>query len=203
MTGAHLIGIAGPSGAGKTRVACALAERLSPDVPVLPLDAYYRDHPPDPRPHTNVGDFNFDHPDALDLELLVDHLGQLAAGHAVDQPLYDFRTHRRQSETRRLVPHAFVLVEGLLTLYWPEVRALLETRIFISADTETCLSRRLTRDTRDRGRTQASVRHQWSSTVYPMAQRYVEPTRVFADAVVDGTQSVDRVVETIIHRLDW
>jgi uridine kinase len=200
-TDPHLIGIAGPSGGGKTTLADALRGALGEAVPVVPLDAYYRDTgalPPEQRVARN-----FDHPDAIDDALLVDQLQVLAAGRPVDRPIYDFSTHRRLAETVHVVPASFVVVEGLLTFYWPRLRQLLGTRIFLDAEDELCLARRIARDTTERGRTEASVRQQWESTVRPMFGRYVEPTAAYADAVCDGDRPLDEIVDDVTRRFGW
>ena len=193
----HLIGIAGPSGSGKTQLAHALCQRLGETTGVIALDSYYRN--PDPaRPRRN-----FDHPTALDARLLTRHLRLLASGRSIERPVYDFRVHRRLSTAVRVEPAPFVVVEGLLTLYWPELRRLLRTRIYLRADDGLCLSRRVERDTRERGRTEASVRHQWRSTVRPMCGRYVEPTAAHADAVFDGSRPLDEIVDAVTRRFGW
>jgi len=186
----HLIGIAGASCAGKSELAWALTSRLPGPVPVVPLDAYYRDLsavPAEERPRQN-----FDHPDALDRDLIAAHLAQLARGGAVERPIYDFATHTRRAGTVSIPAASYVIVEGLFTLYWEEVRPLLTTTIFIVADEATCLTRRLARDTHERGRTPDSVLVQWRETVRPMYDRYVVPTRRFARLVLDGAQPIER-----------
>ena len=200
-TDPHLIGIAGPSGGGKTALADALRGALGEAVPVVPLDAYYRDTGALP-PEQQVAR-NFDHPDAIDDALLVDQLQVLAAGRPVDRPIYDFSTHRRLAETVHVVPASFVVVEGLLTFYWPRLRQLLGTRIFLDAEDELCLARRVARDTTERGRTEASVRQQWESTVRPMFGQYVEPTAAYADAVCDGDRPLDEIVDDVTRRFGW
>lgn len=183
----HLIGIAGRSGSGKTALARELAALLL-DAPgdVLSLDAYYadrRDVPPAARSR-----LDFDRPEALDRALLAEHLRRLAAGRPVERPVYDFRRHVRSRRTAPLAPGRVVIVEGRLALCYAEVRALLGTRVYVAVDAETCLRRRLARDTRERGRTAASVRAQWRATVQPSFVRFVEPTRRHADLVVDGRE---------------
>lgn len=199
-TNPHLIGIAGPSGGGKTTLAGALRRALGEAIPVVPLDAYYRDSGRSPQPRATL---NFDHPDAIDDALLTDQLHALAAGRSINRPVYDFSTHRRLAETERVAPASFVIVEGLLAFYWPRLRQLLGTRIFLVAEEERCLARRVTRDTHERGRTEALVRRQWESTVRPMFERYGEPTVAFADAVCDGNRPVDEIVDDVRRRFGW
>ncbi len=196
----HLIGIAGPSGGGKTTLAGALCEALGEATPVIPLDAYYRDPRSSPEQRASR---NFDHPDAIDDTLLTDQLQALAAGRPVDRPVYDFSTHQRLAETIHVEPASFVIVEGLFVFHWPGLRQLLGTRIFLDATDELCLRRRIARDRLERGRTEASVRHQWESTVRPMFERYGEPTAVFADAVCDGNRPLGEIVDEVTRRFGW
>ena len=196
----HLIGIAGGSGSGKTTIARHLAQRLTtPPAPVVPLDAYYRDRP-EPEPEARAA-VNYDEPAAVDAALLVAHLRDLAAGATVEQPTYDFARHGRSAATRIVTPDHYVIVEGILTLHWRSVRDVLGTAVFVAVDDDTAFSRRLARDTGERGRTSASVRAQWDGTVRPMHARYVEPTRAMADVVVDGTQPVDRSAAAIMAHM--
>lgn len=194
MDAPYLIGIAGHSGAGKTTVARRVAGAVGT---VLALDAYYRDAsgvPPAERER-----LDFETPAAVDLPLLLDQLRDLATGRAVDTPVYDFGRHVRRPETVPLAPGPTVIVEGRLALHWAEIRALLDARIFIACDAETCLRRRLARDVRERGRSAASVREQWRATVDPQFRRYVEPTRRHADLVVDGADPVETTAAAILR----
>ena len=200
MEAPHLIGIAGPSGAGKTVLARALARQLTGDAgAVVSLDAYYRDRSAIEAKDRST--LNFDILEALDVELLLVQLRQLAAGQAIERPLYDFSRHVRTTRTERLVPGSVVVAEGLLALHTEDLRALFGTRVFIGADDETCLARRVARDARDRGRSEAAVRLQWETTVRPMFERYVKPTRLYADLVLDGTVPLEQNVTAVLQRL--
>lgn len=195
----HLIAIAGASGAGKTTLAGRLAAALGacgPAAPVVPLDAYYRDDPDDV-PAVRAAR-NFDAPEALEAALLFTHLERLRSGRAAERPTYDFRTHQRTAGTVLVRPAPYVVVEGLLALHWPVVRALCATKIFMTIDERLALARRIARDTSTRGRTEDSVRRQWSETVHPMFRRYVEPTRRFADLTVDGAAPVEASVAAVL-----
>ena len=196
----HFIGIAGPSGGGKTTLANALRLALGESNPVIPVAAYYRNFEVSPHPRAPM---NFDHPNAIDDILLTDQLHALALGQSINRPVYDFSTHRRLEITEHIAPAPFVIVEGLLTFYWPTIREILGTSIFLVAEDERCLNRRVARDLRQRSRTEASVRHQWESTVRPMFQRYSEPTSVFADTVCDGSRPIDETVDNIRLRFGW
>ena len=182
---AHIIGIAGPSSSGKTELARQLAGRL-PGTAIVSLDSYYRgmeEIPLEARKRVN-----FDHPDALDWELLHEHLRAIAAGQAFEEPVYSFADYARTSATRRIEPAEFVIVEGLFVLYWPELRSMLDTKVYVQTGDEACFQRRLARDVAERGRTPESVREQYERTVRPSAEWFVLPTLKFADVVVSGEE---------------
>ena len=193
----YLIGIAGPSGAGKSYMARHLANRLS--APVLALDHYYRDlsHLPlEQRAHSN-----FDEPAALEHELLIAHIADLHAGRTVYVPLYDFSLHTRSPVTRIFAPAPFVIVEGLFTLLWPELRRLLGTGVYVDMTDDVCLRRRQERDVSERGRTPESVVEQFRAIVAPMADRYVRPTRLHAHLVLSGNAPVDEGVSRVLDHV--
>jgi uridine kinase len=194
------IGIAGPSCSGKTRLARELVRRLGPSARRLPLDAYYRDLAAlDPSLRE---DRNFDHPEALDRDLFVEQLARLASGAAVEVPVYHFETHSRAPAGRQVRPGDWLIVEGLFALCWSDVRGLLQTKVFIDSDDALCLSRRLERDVLSRGRSAESVRAQYERTVRPMFERYVLPTRRFADVLLDGADPLEKSAASLLARLE-
>ncbi len=178
-----VIGIAGGSGSGKTTVAQALVERVGPQhVALLPHDAYYRDFshlPPEERAQVN-----YDHPDSLETSLLVEHIRQLRAGRAIERPVYDFTRHARRAETVRVEPRPIILVEGILIFAEPELRRLLDIKIYVDTDADLRFIRRLLRDVEERGRTVESVIRQYLTTVRPMHLEFVEPSKRYADIIV-------------------
>lgn len=187
-----LIGIAGGSGSGKTTIAEAMLEELGPDNAVLILhDFYYRDLShltPEERAKQN-----FDHPDALETELLVEHLRLLREGRTVEAPVYDFTTHTRADETRRIEPRPVILLEGLLVLAEEDLRDLMDLKLFVDTDPDIRVMRRFERDIRERGRTMESVFEQYLETVRPMHLRYVEPSKAHADMVIPEGYNIGAV----------
>ena len=183
----YLIGIAGPSCAGKSSLAAHLVSGLGAsgfDAAVLSLDGYYR--PLDHLTPPERARYNFDTPHALDSDLLFEHARQLQAGQSIQRPVYDFARHTRSAEVFEIAPRPFIVMEGLFALYWEELRALLGTKVYVDLDEELSLQRRIERDVRERGRTRESVLLQFRTTVAPMAQRYVYPARAHADLLVSG-----------------
>ena len=193
----YLIGIAGPSGAGKSTLAHRIAADLA--APILSLDCYYREL--GRLPLAERARLNFDEPGALDGELLTAQITDLAAGRAVEVPVYDFSRHTRAPETTPLAPGNFIVVEGLFALYWEAIRALVGTKVFVNAEDPVCFSRRMDRDVRERGRSPESVTGQYEHTVRPMAERYVLPTRAFADVVVSGTDLLDHSAALVLEHV--
>jgi uridine kinase len=193
-----LIGIAGCSGSGKTTLARELASAL--DATLFPLDLYYRDlsqFPLDQRDKRN-----FDHPDSLESELIIDHVRSLAQGHTIQRPVYDFATHSRVPDTfEPITPTSFVLVEGILALHYPELYPLFHFSVYVDAPNDICLNRRIYRDMRERGRTEASVREQFAATAKPMADLYVLPSQARASMTVLGTEDLDWSIEQVLAQL--
>ncbi len=193
-----VLGVAGCSGSGKTTLAVELARQV--DATVFPLDLYYRDlsrFPLDVR-HKR----NFDHPDSLESELIFEHVRGLAAGEAIDRPVYDFKTHSRvEGAFERVVPGRVVIVEGILALHYAELLPLYTASIYVNAPDAVCLARRVHRDVKERGRTAESVREQFWATAQPMALEFVLPSQGNATLTVEGTDSLDWSIEQVIGML--
>ena len=193
-----LIGIAGCSGSGKTTLARELAQQL--EATLFPLDFYYRDlsqFPLDSR-HKQ----NFDHPDSLESELFIEHLRTLKQGQAINRPVYDFRTHSRVAGSfDHMQPARFIIVEGIMALHWPELCKLYDFSVYVEAPHDLCLTRRIFRDMRERGRTEDSVREQYEAAVRPMADLYVVPSRERATLTVSGTDALDWSIELVLRAL--
>jgi uridine kinase len=181
--GAILVGIAGGTGSGKTTIAQNIMARLPPGSSVLiDHDSYYR-----PFSHLSLEErqqLNFDHPDALDNDLLVSHLQDLRAGRGVDKPVYNFVTHCREDGTERIEPAPIVIVEGILILADERIRDLLDLKLFVDTDPDIRVLRRVRRDMEQRGRSFQSVREQYYRTVRPMHLQFVEPSKRWADLIV-------------------
>jgi uridine kinase len=177
------VGVAGGSGSGKTTVVRRIVESLGPDdVTVLDHDRYYRDRN-DLRFEERAA-LNYDHPDALETDLMVRHVRELRAGRAIQVPKYDFARHARLPETEPFVPRRALIVEGILVFTSAELRQLMDVKVFVDTDSDTRFIRRLVRDVADRGRTMESVIEQYQGTVKPMHLGFVEPSKRYADVIV-------------------
>lgn len=178
------IGIAGPSGSGKSTLTHALQAALGDAVAVVAEDAYYRDLSHIPMAERRQ--VNYDHPDSLDHDLLAQHLAALKRGQPVQMPVYDFASHTRDDATATLQPAPVLLVEGILLLAHAPLRRELDIKLYLDADSDTCLTRRIERDIRERGRDEQDVRRQYRETVEPMRQQFVLPSRRHADLLIPG-----------------
>jgi uridine kinase len=190
----YLIGIAGFSGSGKTTVANALAKVLQGTI--FSLDAYYHDFP-----HLSYEErcqLNYDHPEILDGSLIAEHLRQLRSGRSIQRPVYDFASHARAKDIEVMHPAGYIIVEGLFTLHWPEVRELFGTKVYMEATHDVCLPRREQRDIEERGRSRESVHTQYTATVQPMADQFILPSRQYADLIVPCTGRTEEAVKTIL-----
>lgn len=193
-----VLGIAGCSGSGKTTLASELAHTLGGIH--FHLDNYYRDlgH----MPYSERIRQNFDDPAIIESSLLAEHVAALAHGEAIERPLYDFSTHTRIiGRTERVVSGAFLVVEGLFALYYPELLPLYSLRVYVDTPDELCFERRLKRDIEERGRTPESVRQQYEATVRPSSMAFVRPSAVNADLQVDGTGALDWKVERVLTEM--
>jgi uridine kinase len=199
-----VIGIAGGSGSGKSTVARNVAAALGDaSVAFLDMDAYYRDHS-----NLSLDDrrkVNWDHPNAFDWELLIQQLGHLADGNAIDKPVYDFVSHARSADTQRIPPADVVVVDGILLFVEPKVRDLCDVKVFVDADADVRLIRRVRRDMAKRGRPLGEILDQYLSTVRPMHLEFVEPSKRYADVIVPrgghNPVAIEMIVAKIARRL--
>ena len=177
-----VIGIAGGTGSGKTTLMKNLIAEFSNDVTVLSHDNYYKRH--DELTYDERCQLNYDEPAALETDLMARHLDLLRQGKTIDCPVYDFTVHNRSDETVQIVPKSVIIVEGILIFENEELRNLMDIRIFVDTDADVRLCRRIKRDVNKRGRTLESVLTQYQTTVKPMHEKYVEPSKKYADIVV-------------------
>ena len=196
-----VIGIAGGTGSGKTTVARAIHDRVGKDrIEWISHDSYYRNFEglsAEERHH-----INFDHPDSLESELLARHLDVLVKGAAVEVPLYDFATHSRKAETQRVEPRKVIIVEGILVLYEPELRKRIDIKLFVDTPADIRFVRRLMRDIKTRGRSVESVIEQYVTTVRPMHEEFVEPSKRHADLIIPEGGENMVAIDAIIARVE-
>lgn len=200
-----IIGICGGTGSGKTTVAESILRTVnSTDVAFIQQDSYYRNL--NDMPMDRQGLVNFDHPDAIDNDLLINHLRRLRAGEPVDLPLYDFKTHTRRAETQLMEPRPIVIVEGILIFADSRLLEQMDIKVFVDTPDDLRFIRRLQRDIAERGRTVESVIEQYLKTVRPMHLQFVEPSKRYADVIIPeggyNLVGVDLIGGTIRERLN-
>jgi uridine kinase len=195
-----IIGIAGGTGSGKTTVAHKLAGAMPANrCQLIEHDAYYRDHSHLTREERQV--VNYDHPDSLESELLAQQLMQLRNREPVDVPVYDYITHSRQDETRRVLPAPVIIVEGILVFVEAILREQFDIKIFVDTDADIRLIRRIRRDIEQRGRSFQSIREQYYTTVRPMHLQYVEPSKRWADLIIPEGGDNEVALDVILGKL--
>jgi uridine kinase len=178
-----MVGIAGGTGSGKTTVAHAIVEALGSDnVALIPQDAYYKDL--SNLPFEERTRLNYDHPDAFDNDLLLEHLQQLRNGQAIDMPVYDYTLHTRTNRTIRVEHKPVVVLEGIHVLVDARIRDVLDIKVFVHTDPDVRVLRRIMRDIHERGRTVESVYEQYLTTVKPMHDAFIEPSKRYADLII-------------------
>ena len=195
-----IIGIAGGSASGKSTFTRKLQKRFGKDVVVLHHDNYYRDQTEmDPEERKKI---NYDHPDSLDTDLLLSHLALLREGKAISCPVYDFTLNNRSGQTLRIHPAPIVILEGILVLSDPALREMMDLKIFVDADADDRLARRILRDVRERKRDLAGIIRQYQNTVKPMHNLYVEPAKQEADILLKGgtNETAFAVVEAYLEK---
>ncbi len=195
-----VIGIAGGSGSGKTTVLRRVMERFGPRrIALLDHDAYYRDLAhlaPDQRAR-----FNFDHPDALETDLMVEHVDRLLAGEAIEKPTYSFETHSRLEATETVEPRPVVLIDGILVLAESALRERMDVKLYVDAAPDVRLMRRIERDIHERGRSVESVLEQYRRTVRPMHLEFVEPSKRYADVIIPRGGRNQVAIDMVLARI--
>ncbi len=199
MSDYFIIGIAGQSGSGKSTVAKLISEHFEDKVNIIRFDDYYKDQ-------SNIEfeerlKVNYDHPNAIDIDLLFEHIIELKNGKSILKPEYDFTLHTRSENSCEVTPKKIIVVEGLFPLLEEKIRSLLDLKIYVETDSDICFIRRLTRDTEERGRSQQSVVDQYLKTVKPMQEQFIIPTKKYADIVVLHGGKNPIVISLIIEKI--
>lgn len=194
-----VMGIAGGTGSGKTTLVKKLTEQFDDVITVLSHDNYYKRH--DELTYEERCAINYDEPAAFDTDLMVDHLAQLRQGHSIECPVYDFTVHNRSDAVLHIVPRQVILVEGILIFADEALRTLMDIRIFVDTDADIRLCRRIKRDVNKRGRTLDSVLSQYQTTVKPMHEKHVEPSKRFANIVVPEGGKNEVALDMIVGRI--
>ncbi|MDO4891356.1 MAG: uridine kinase [Coriobacteriaceae bacterium] len=182
MSDIMVIGIAGGTGSGKTTITNQISERLGNEVTVITHDNYYRAHHEMTYEERTL--LNYDHPDAYETELLVEHLAALKRGETVEVPVYDFSIYDRTDATTTVTPSRVIIVEGIVIFAHPELRELMDVKVYVDCDADVRILRRILRDVEERGRSLESVINQYLTTVKPMHEAFVEPSKRYADVIV-------------------
>lgn len=194
-----LIGIAGGTGSGKTTLTRHLKEHFGDAVTVIGHDSYYKRQ--EGKTYEERAQVNYDHPAAFETELLVEHLRQLKAGHSVQCPVYSYVEHNRTDETVTVVPNKVIIVEGILIFQNPALRDMFDIKIFVETDADVRILRRCLRDVEERGRTLQSVVTQYLTTVKPMHEAFVEPSKRNADIIVPNGGENTTAIEMLAHHI--
>ncbi|MBQ6421702.1 MAG: uridine kinase [Clostridia bacterium] len=194
-----IIGIAGGSGSGKSTLTGRLQEIFGDEVTVIKHDDYYKAL--DDMPFEERCKQNYDHPDAFDTPLMIEHLKMLKAGQAVDCPVYDFTIHNRSDRIRRVSPTSVIVVDGILIFAEPELRRLFDIKLYVDTDADVRVLRRIRRDAKERGRSLDSVIDQYLNTVKPMHDAFVEPSKKYADLIIPNGGKDPVVLEILEQRI--
>ena len=195
-----LVGIAGGSGSGKTTLANEISSNYDQKkVAIIEQDSYYINIPTINLKQKKK--FNFDHPSAIDITLFEKDLKSLLEGKTINVPLYDFKTHSRLKEYRQLKPHHIIVVEGILVLHYPQIRELFSLKIFVDTPEDLRFNRRQKRDINERGRNEENIIEQYVNSVRPMHDKFVEPSKYFADEIILGENRPDEIIGSIIKKI--
>ena len=200
-----VVGIAGGAGSGKTTIVNKIAEKIPEGMLTLvPQDSYYWDSSHLPMEERKK--INFDHPDSIEWDLLIRHVKDLKSGKSVEQPIYTYVTSSRSKETVLVKPSNVIIIEGIMVLTQPELRDLMDVKVFVDADSDDRLARNIRRDTVERGRTVNDVLEHYYATVKPMHLQFIEPTKRFADIIVpnmgDNSVAVDSLAKFIMQHIN-
>ena len=194
-----MIGIAGGTGSGKSTFTNRLKDRFGDEITVLYHDNYYKRH--DEMSYEDRSKLNYDHPDAFDTELLCEHIKELKKGNAVQMPVYDYTVHNRSDRTILVEPAPVIVLEGILIFAEPALCELMDIRVFVDTDADVRILRRIVRDVKDRGRSLDSVINQYLTTVKPMHEQFVEPSKRRADIIIPEGGENAVALEMLIQRV--
>ncbi len=199
-----VLGIAGGTGSGKTTVTEAILNKVNAHTALLEQDAYYREMTD--LTYEERSQVNYDHPDAIEFSLLIQHIKSLKKGLEIEKPIYDFTQHSRKEETTSVQPARILIVEGILIFAIPELRELFDMKIFVDTDDDERLLRRINRDMKERGRSFESVQEQYRNSVKPMHLEFVEPSKRYADIIIprggDNQVGIDMVASRLQYLLN-
>lgn len=194
------IGVYGGTGSGKTTIVSQIVSEFpTSEIQVISQDSYYKD-----TSHLTFEErcaLNFDHPDAIDFPLLYQHVNSLKNGDNIEQPVYSFETHNRTKETVTVVPKKILIIEGILILNYPKLRSLFDLKIFIDADSDMRMERRVSRDISERGRTPEEVLNRYLNTLKPMHKQFIEPMKVHADITLENHQNTPLNLSELIDKI--
>lgn len=196
-----VLGIAGGTGSGKTTVTEAILKKANAHTSLLEQDAYYREMPD--LSYEERSQLNYDHPDAVEFSLLIQHIKKLKKGLPIDKPIYDFTQHVRKEETTTVKPARILIVEGILIFAIPELRELFDMKVFVDTDDDERLLRRIGRDMKERGRSFESVQEQYRKSVKPMHLEFVEPSKRYADVIIPRGGGNSIGIDMVASRLQY
>ena len=195
-----IIGVFGGTGSGKTTIVNQIVSDFNAsDIQVVSQDAYYKDN--SSITYESRCLLNFDHPEAIDFELLYEHLRALKNGENIQQPIYDFKTHNRTDKTLQISPKKILILEGILIMNYPKLRSLLDLKVFIETNSDMRMERRVNRDITERGRTPKEVMDRYLNTLKPMHNQFIEPMKMHADVIVENHENTSINLDKLISKI--
>ena len=195
-----IIGIYGGTGSGKTTIVNMIASYFSSnDIEIISQDSYYKDN--SDISYEDRCKLNFDHPDAIDFNLLHKHLKNLRKGETVEQPIYDFKIHNRLKKTIQIKPKKILILEGILIMFHAEIRSIFDLKIFINANSKTRMERRIKRDIAERGRSRDEVLKRYIETLKPMHEKFIEPTKIYANYIIENQFNNKLNIDELLEKM--
>ena len=195
-----IIGIYGGTGSGKTTIVNMIASHFSSnDIEIISQDSYYKDN--SDISYEDRCKLNFDHPDAIDFNLLHKHIKNLRKGETVEQPIYDFKIHNRLKKTIQIKPKKILILEGILIMCHAEIRSIFDLKIFISANSKTRMERRIKRDIAERGRSRGEVLKRYIETLKPMHEKFIEPTKIYANYIIENQFNNKLNIDELLEKM--